>query len=77
MALIPGLAWDRNGNRLGRGGGYYDRLLAGEEWRAFRCGIFLSVQKLTTIPHDPWDSPLDAVVTEAEIVRFAHRQPAP
>jgi 5-formyltetrahydrofolate cyclo-ligase len=77
VALIPGLAWDRHGNRLGRGGGYYDRLLAGTEWRAFRCGLFLSVQELETIPHDPWDSPLDAVVTETEIVRFDHRHPDP
>lgn len=67
-ALIPGLAWDRAGNRLGRGAGYYDRLLADPEWRGFRCGLFFSIQEFPAIPHDPWDEPMQAIVTEAEIV---------
>jgi 5-formyltetrahydrofolate cyclo-ligase len=67
-ALIPGLAWDRAGNRLGRGAGYYDRLLADPEWRGFRCGLFLSAQELASVPHDGWDARMEAIVTEAEIV---------
>lgn len=65
-ALIPGLAWDRAGQRLGRGGGFYDRLLATPDWRGFRCGVFFAVQEIPGLPADPWDVPLDAVVTEAE-----------
>jgi 5-formyltetrahydrofolate cyclo-ligase len=65
--LVPGLAWDRAGRRLGRGAGYYDRLFALPHFRAFRCGLFFAAQELDPIPVDPWDAPLDAVVTEAEL----------
>ena len=68
-ALVPGLAWDRRGGRLGRGAGYYDRQFADPAWRAFRCGIFFSFQELEAIPTDPWDLPLDAVVTDREVWR--------
>lgn len=68
VVLVPGLAWDRRGGRLGRGAGYYDRLFAHPECRAFRCGLFFAAQELPEIPMDPWDVPLDAVVTEREIM---------
>lgn len=68
-ALIPGLAWDRAGHRLGRGAGYYDRLLADPAWRGFRCGLFFAAQEAAVVPHDAWDVPLDAIVTDAETVR--------
>ncbi|HEV2131900.1 MAG TPA: 5-formyltetrahydrofolate cyclo-ligase [Longimicrobiaceae bacterium] len=68
-ALLPGLAFDRRGRRLGRGAGYYDRLLADARWRALRCGLFFAVQEVAEVPTDTWDVPLDAVVTENEIVR--------
>jgi 5-formyltetrahydrofolate cyclo-ligase len=68
-AILPGLAWDRQRSRLGRGAGYYDRLLAHASWRGFRCGLFFTVQEVPRIPADPWDVPLDAVVTAREVVR--------
>ena len=67
--LVPGLAWDRHGIRLGRGAGYYDRMFGSPGWRGFRCGIFFALQEMEEIPADPWDQPLDAVVTEAEVWR--------
>jgi len=66
-ALVPGLAWDRRGSRLGRGAGYYDRLFGNPAWRGFRCGIFFSRQEVESIPTEPWDLSLDAVVTEGEV----------
>lgn len=69
VALVPGLAWDRAGNRLGRGAGYYDRMFARPDWRGFRCGIFFAFQEADAVPAEPWDLPLDAVVTEAEVWR--------
>ncbi|MDQ3556959.1 MAG: 5-formyltetrahydrofolate cyclo-ligase [Gemmatimonadota bacterium] len=67
--LVPGLAWDRGGRRLGRGGGFYDRLFADPGWRGFRCGVFWALQEVERVPVDPWDVPLDAVVTEREAWR--------
>lgn len=69
VALVPGLAWDRSGNRLGRGAGYYDRMFARPDWRGFRCGIFFAHQEADTIAPEAWDLPLDAVVTEREVWR--------
>lgn len=68
-ALIPGLAWDRAGHRLGRGAGYYDRMLADPAWRGFRCGLFFAAQESPSVPHDAWDVPLHAIVTDREVVR--------
>jgi 5-formyltetrahydrofolate cyclo-ligase len=62
--LVPGLAWDWRGGRLGRGAGYYDRLFALPQWRGFRCGVFFAAQEFPRVPTDPWDVPLQAVVTE-------------
>jgi 5-formyltetrahydrofolate cyclo-ligase len=67
--LVPGLAWDRRGGRLGRGAGYYDRLFGHAAWRGFRCGIFFSFQEVEAIPAAPWDVPLQAVVTDREVWR--------
>lgn len=67
VAFIPGLAWDGAGNRLGRGAGYYDRLLGDPGWRAVRCGLFFATQEFPVIPTDEWDAPLDLVITELEI----------
>ena len=65
--LVPGLAWDRRGGRLGRGAGYYDRLFGDPLWRAFRCGVFFAFQEVEAIPAEPWDVPLQAVVTDREV----------
>lgn len=67
VALVPGLAWDRTGGRLGRGAGYYDRLFARPEWRGFRCGLFFAAQEVSRVPMQAWDAPLHAVVTEDSI----------
>jgi 5-formyltetrahydrofolate cyclo-ligase len=69
LAFIPGLAWDRAGGRLGRGAGFYDRLLAQTDWRAKRFGLFFALQEVPLIPTDPWDQPLDGVITEREVIQ--------
>ncbi len=73
LILLPLLGFDREGNRIGQGAGHYDRAL---ELRpsALRIGIAWSVQEVSAIPADPWDVPLDAIMTEAEwIVPAASR----
>jgi 5-formyltetrahydrofolate cyclo-ligase len=68
LLLVPLLAFDRNGGRLGYGGGYYDRTLAG--LRADRggpvtaCGIGFAAQEVAEVPCEPRDMRLDAVITE-------------
>ncbi len=77
VALLPGLGWNRRGHRLGRGAGYYDRLLGRPEWRGVRVGIFFAVQEFPDLPADDWDVPLDIIVTEREIIRTSERGGVP
>ena len=65
IVLMPLLGFDRQGTRLGQGAGYYDRALARES-APLRIGIAWSLQEFENLPADPWDMPLDAILTEAE-----------
>ena len=69
--LLPLLGFTRAGQRLGMGGGYYDRSLAfrvDEPAPPLLVGVGYSFQELDTLPVDPWDVTLDAVVTERELM---------
>lgn len=59
--LVPGLAFDRAGNRLGRGGGFYDRLLPGV--RGTKVGVAYTWQLVDLLPTEPHDIPVDVIVT--------------
>jgi len=61
LLIVPGMAFDRRGNRLGRGWGYYDVLLA--RTRGFRCGVAFRCQYIERVPVLPHDVPVHAVVT--------------
>ncbi len=63
--LVPGLAFDRAGARLGRGGGFYDRLLAGAALSGRRIAICFECQVVERVPVEPHDAEIDAIVTEA------------
>ncbi|WP_426958146.1 5-formyltetrahydrofolate cyclo-ligase [Muricoccus radiodurans] len=67
--LVPLLAFDRTGRRLGYGGGYYDRTLSALP-QAGRIGVAFACQELDAVPAGPHDAPLDAVATEAGVIRF-------
>ncbi len=70
LVIVPGLAFDRSGRRLGRGGGHYDRLLAGRALRgAFKIGLALEAQVAPRVPAERHDVAMDAVATEAGIWR--------
>ena len=60
--IVPGLAFDRELYRLGRGGGYYDRLLNGAA--AFKLGLALKEQITERVPREAWDAKMDAVACE-------------
>ena len=68
LFLAPLLGFDRRLHRLGQGAGYYDRAFARYP-DAVRVGIAWHVQEVDFVPDDPWDAPLDAVLTEREWIR--------
>lgn len=72
VVIVPMLAFSRAGHRLGYGGGFYDRTL--EKLRAdapvFAIGLAYAGQELQDLPVEPTDAPLDAIVTEREVLTF-------
>jgi 5-formyltetrahydrofolate cyclo-ligase len=71
LALVPAVAYDRYGSRLGLGGGYYDRLLP-KMTNALRLGLAFSVQLHPgALPREPHDVPIDAIVTEKEFIEIS------
>lgn len=69
LILLPGLAFDGNGNRIGFGAGYYDRFLARVPSHAVKIALAYSFQVLPEVPRYPWDIPADLIVTEQGILR--------
>jgi 5-formyltetrahydrofolate cyclo-ligase len=67
LVLVPAVALTPDGHRLGRGGGYYDATLAALP-RAFKVGLAFDLQLVPSLPFEPHDVPLDAIVTEARLV---------
>lgn len=66
--LVPALAIDRKGQRLGRGGGYYDRFLS--SFGGVKIGVVPSTRFLSSVPVEPHDLRVDAVATESELIWF-------
>ena len=68
--LVPLLAYDREGYRLGYGGGFYDLTLAAlrRQRRIFAIGVAFDGQEVGTVPHGPNDERLDAIMTEKRII---------
>jgi len=62
LFIVPGLGFDRELHRLGRGGGYYDKLLA--DVTVPKIGLAYEIQMVAKVPHTAYDVPMDTVVTE-------------
>ncbi len=71
VLIVPLVAFDRRGGRLGYGGGFYDRTLAGlrARGRAVAIGFAYAAQEAGDLPQEPTDAPLDLIVTEREVIR--------
>lgn len=67
--VVPGLAFDRNGGRLGYGGGYFDRLLPRLRADALRIAVAYSLQVVENVPRAPHDLGVDLILTEAGAIR--------
>nr|MCR5293578.1 5-formyltetrahydrofolate cyclo-ligase [Lachnospiraceae bacterium] len=68
LDLVPGLAFDRELNRVGYGGGYYDRFMASFP-RTFHLALAFHFQLLEACPHEPFDVRPRALLTEKELIR--------
>jgi 5-formyltetrahydrofolate cyclo-ligase len=62
FVAVPGMAFDRNGHRLGRGKGYYDRLLP-KLTNAYKAGICFPYQVVDEVPVEPTDITMDGIIT--------------
>ena len=65
LILVPGLAFTAAGDRLGQGGGWYDRLLADVRSDCVTVGVCFAEQIVDVLPTEPHDVPVDFVVTDA------------
>lgn len=75
VVLMPLVAFDTRGNRLGMGGGFYDRTFSylrdRATWkRPLLIGVAYEFQRLDTLPRQPWDIPLQGIATEKGLYRF-------
>ena len=71
ILLIPLVAFDKNLNRLGYGGGYYDRLIEkfSKKKKTIKIGLAFSVQKIARVPTNVYDQKLDYIVTNKYVVK--------
>ena len=74
LLLLPLVAFDAHGNRLGMGGGFYDRTLAYLQHRTFwkkpvRAGLAHEIQKVEQLNTQSWDIPLNCIITEKQFYR--------
>ncbi len=71
--IVPGVAFDREGNRIGQGAGYYDRLL--RDTSGCRIGVGYDWQLVERIPHESFDVRMDLVVTDRRTVTIRRSEP--
>ncbi len=73
IVIVPLVAFDRRGGRLGYGGGFYDRTLEGlrERGPVLAIGFAFGAQEAENLPLEPTDQPLDLIITEAEVITIS------
>jgi len=76
LVVTPALGFDRKGNRLGRGGSFYDRFFANKDLTAARCGLAFAEQILESVPTMEHDEPVELLVTDEEVVHCDRRKGA-
>ncbi|MDE6843571.1 MAG: 5-formyltetrahydrofolate cyclo-ligase, partial [Muribaculaceae bacterium] len=72
MMVIPGVAFDRRGNRMGRGKGFYDRLL--QTAKATKIGVGYEFQLMDEIPTEEHDVPMDIVITQSGTIIIRNKK---
>ena len=77
VVFLPGLIFDSRGNRLGRGIGWYDRLLKKAAEVAVFVGLAYEFQLVDEVPTEPWDERVDYVITEKRVIDCGTTPPRP
>jgi 5-formyltetrahydrofolate cyclo-ligase len=75
LVVVPGVGFDGDGRRLGRGRGHYDATLGSLRPGAARVGLAFEAQLVPALPEEPHDARMDAVVTEARVIFPLTRRP--
>lgn len=74
LVILPLVGFDAHGNRLGTGGGYYDRAFSfkhnSQSNTPFMLGLGFSVQQIDLMNPDPWDIKMNGVLTEKQLITF-------
>ncbi|MCZ6836242.1 MAG: 5-formyltetrahydrofolate cyclo-ligase [Planctomycetota bacterium] len=76
LVVVPGLAFDTKGHRLGRGGGFYDRYLARTRRGSIRMGICFDQQIVESVPIEPQDLPMDIVISDRRVSHAIPMRPS-
>jgi len=71
MVIVPGVGFSKNGYRIGRGMGFYDRFLAQPEFDGVSCGLAFAEQVIDDVPVLDHDMPLSMLTTDRGVARFA------
>lgn len=74
LVVIPCCCLDKRGNRIGYGGGYYDRFLASLSSGVFKVALAYEIQIIDELPCEDHDFPVDAIITEKGVYRFKNRE---
>lgn len=69
LVIVPGIAFDKNGHRIGYGYGYYDRLLGKLGKNTTKIGLCYDFQLIDKIPEEKHDVPMDIVITEERVIK--------
>jgi 5-formyltetrahydrofolate cyclo-ligase len=70
LVVAPALGFDKKGNRLGRGGAYYDRFFASDRLKAAKCGLAFQEQVVDSLPTNEYDKAVDFLVTDEGVTYF-------
>ncbi len=72
--LVPGIVWDEAGYRIGFGGGYFDKVLSQRRPDSLAIGLAYDFQVLPALHPDPWDQPVDLLVTEKRVIETGDKR---
>lgn len=75
LVVVPGLGFDGQGNRLGRGRGFYDRFLAHRDFRGVTCALAFEFQVIQHVPAEENDVRMDMLVTDEQVRHFKALRP--